>query len=198
KHILISDLKLSDKFKPIIWGKEFNQYSKNWGGQFINYDNDIIKTITLYDIKSKEGMKKQNRIDFALRTPDLFETPKILVRKTGDRFIATKDLDNFYFDTLVHGIYKTNDDYSLNYLLTILNSKSATFLYRLLHDIKGKVFAKISLDKLGAFPLPQSSNIEKKNLELLGSTMLELKPAFDTITTKFTHFFQSSYALQKL
>ena len=37
-------------------------------------------------ITSKKGMKKQNRIDFALRSPDIFETPKIFSEKNW-RFI---------------------------------------------------------------------------------------------------------------
>jgi predicted nucleic acid-binding protein len=197
KHILISDKKLTEKHKPIIWGKEFNQYSIQWGGQFINYDSEIINTITLADIKSKEGMKKQNRIDFALRTPDLFENEKLIVRKTGDKFIVAKDTDNLYFDTLVHGIYPIDEDYSLDYLLTILNSNTATILYRLLHDIKGKVFAKISLDKLGAFPLPNSSGNQKEILSTLGVNIQNLQPRLDSIQSSFINYFVSSYNLFK-
>ncbi|MCD8401939.1 Eco57I restriction-modification methylase domain-containing protein [Tenacibaculum finnmarkense] len=198
KNILISDECLSDNYKPIIWGKEFNKYSINWGGQFINYDNNITDGLTLDDIQSKEGMKKQNRIDFALRTPDLFENEKIMVRKTGDRFIATKDLNNFYFDTLVHGIYQINDDYNLDYLLTILNSNSATYLYRLLHDIKGKVFAKISLDKLGAFPLPKSNDSEKKLIESFGVKMSTIQPKLDSLLSKFQNYLKQKFQLEKL
>ncbi|MCG2462069.1 N-6 DNA methylase [Flavobacteriaceae bacterium F89] len=198
KHILISDVKLNDKYKPIIWGKEFNKYSIKWGGQFINYDINIEKTITLHDIKSKEGMKKQNRIDFALRTPDLFEIVKILVRKTGDKFIAAKDSNNLYFDTLVHGIYQIHKEFSLDYLLTILNSNSATFLYRLLHDIKGKVFAKISLDKLGAFPLPQTKKYERESLQSLGKIILDSQPQLDSISSNFSRYFTQKYKLKKI
>ena len=109
-------------------------------------------------------MNKQSRIDFALRTPDLFENKKIVIRKTGDSLIGCIDENNFYFDTLVHGIYLMNKESSLEALLAILNSKPATLFYRLLHDIKGKVFAKISLDNLGSFPLP--SNMQKYSKEL--------------------------------
>tara|TARA_R110002049_G_scaffold101964_3_gene247251 strand:+ start:11390 stop:14584 length:3195 start_codon:yes stop_codon:yes gene_type:complete len=198
KNILISDNCLTENHKPIVWGKEFNRYTINWGGQYINYDSNIAENLTLEDIQSKEGMKKQNRIDFALRTSDLFENEKIMVRKTGDRFIATKDSNNYYFDTLVHGIYQMDDDYSLDYLLTILNSNSATFLYRLLHDIKGKVFAKISLDKLGAFPLPKSNDLQKKSLESLGLKMLVIQPELDSLLIKFQKYLTSKFQLQKL
>jgi len=197
KHILISDAKISSKYKPIIWGKELTPNSIQWSGQFINYDYNIADSITLDDIKSKEGMKKQNRIDFALRSPELFEVEKIVVRKTGDRFIAAKDNENYYFDTLIHGIYENNEEYSLDFLLTILNSKVATILYRLLHDIKGKVFAKISLDKLGAFPLPKSDEKERNSISNLGLQLQTIQPELNSLVGRFVKYLVAKFQLIK-
>ncbi|MGE0084816.1 MAG: N-6 DNA methylase [Desulfococcaceae bacterium] len=172
KHILISDCYKDNKHKPIIWGKNINRYLIDWSGDYINYDEKLRDEISPEDIKSKQGMKKQQRIDFALRTPDIFETEKIVVRKTGDSLIASYDSMNYYFDTLIHGIYAKNKSHSLKWLLCILNSKPATYFYRLLHDIKGKVFAKISLDNLASYKIPkldidkQIPFIEKTNLML--------------------------------
>lgn len=157
KDVLISNSKQSNNHKPIIWGKDIQRYIIEWSGDYINYDENIGSKLTLDDVKSKEGMKKQNRIDFALRSPELFENKKIVVRKTGDKLIASLDLNNYYFDTLVHGIYEFPEGKSLEPLLAIINSKPATKFYRMLHDIQGKVFAKISLDNLSSFPIP---NIE--------------------------------------
>lgn len=164
KHILVSDNKESENHKPIIWGRDISRYHISWSGQYVNYDATISERITLDKIKSKEGMNKQARIDFALRTPELFENKKIVIRKTGDSLIGCIDTNNYYFDTLVHGIYLMNEGNSLEALLAILNSKPATLFYRLLHDIKGKVFAKISLDNLGSFPLPATMQKYSKEL----------------------------------
>ncbi len=157
KHILISDTKDSEKHKPIIWGKDITRYKIDWSGQYINYDDTIGNRINIKDIKSKEGMQTQTRIDFALRSPDMFNNRKIVIRKTGDSLIGSLDENQFYFDTLAHGIYERNNSYKLEVILPILNSKSATTFYRLLHDIKGKVFAKISLENLASFPIPYIS-----------------------------------------
>ncbi|WP_109853235.1 N-6 DNA methylase [Aquimarina sp. AU58] len=197
KHILVSDNKESDKHKPIIWGKEFNSYSSNWGGQYVNYDPNLADNLTLDDIKSKEGMKKQTRIDFALRTPDLFENTKLLVRKTGDRFVVTKDTENLYFDTLVHGIYQIDENYSLDFLLAVLNSKPATSFYRLLHDIKGKVFAKISLDKLGSFPLPEGTKELRNILSEKATNMLTTRAKINKKLSNFLQYLTSQFSIEK-
>jgi hypothetical protein len=164
KEILISDRKESERHKPIIWGKEISKYNIKWGGDYVHYDETIRDRISIDDIKSKDGMNKQNRIDFALRSPELFEKKKLVVRKTGDSLICCVDEDNYYFDTLVHGIYRLNDKFDEEYLLAILNSNPATLFYRLLHDIKGKVFAKISLTNLGSFPIPEGELSERREL----------------------------------
>lgn len=144
--------------KRIIWGKDIKRYGISWDGDYIIYDKHIADDLTLDDVQTKKGMKKQSKIDFALRDSLMFEVEKLVVRKTGDRLIASYDNDNFYFDTLVHGIYKKNPDYELKYLLAILNSIPATYFYRCLHDIKGKVFAKIGLNDLANFPIPMITN----------------------------------------
>lgn len=198
KHILISDTKETENHKPIIWGKEFSNYLINWGGQYVNYNSNIGEKLTIADVKGKEGMNKQTKIDFALRTADLFETKKLIVRKTGDRFVVAKDEGNLYFDTLVHGIYQNSEEFKLDYLLAILNSKPATYIYRILHDIKGKVFAKISLDKLAAFPLPNPSIEIKNKIELFAVNLTSYLSELNKIKNKFSNYFSGQYQLEKL
>ena len=161
--------------RKIIWGKDIKPYFIQWEGDYIIYDEHIADNLTLDDVQTKKGMNKQTKIDFALRDRSLFETEKIVIRKTGDRLICSYDNNNYYFDTLVHGIYQCNDEYSLKYILAIFNSKPATYFYRCLHDIKGKVFAKISLDDLSNFPIPAITETNKttvKTIEDLADEML--------------------------
>lgn len=198
KNVLISNEKLSDKHKPIIWGKDISRYNIVWSKDYINYDEKISEKITLADIKSKEGMKKQNKIDFALRSPDLFETKKIVVRKTGDSLICCIDEEHYYFDTLIHGIYEKNSDFSLEYLLSIINSRPATIFYRLLHDIKGKVFAKISLDNLSSFPIPNGTLTQKKYLhEKVLILSKNIKELFE-LKSEFNFYLKSKFCLDNL
>ncbi|MFZ4401968.1 MAG: Eco57I restriction-modification methylase domain-containing protein, partial [Bacteroidales bacterium] len=198
KHILISDFKETEHHKPIIWGKDISRYNISWSGQFINYNESLGSKISLEDVKSKEGMNKQNRIDFALRSPELFESKKIVIRKTGDSLIGSLDENNFYFDTLVHGIYEKDHLFSLEFLLCILNSKPATNFYRLLHDIKGKVFAKISLDNLSSFPLPDCTSSQKEVLIEIAKTLLIVIKTLQQLSQKFQRTIQRKFNLEDL
>jgi len=198
KHILISNNKESEKHKPIIWGRDITRYNINWSGQYVNYDVSVIDRISIEDIKSKDGMNKQSKIDFALRSPDLFENRKIVVRKTGDSLIGCLDLENYYFDTLVHGIYLSNKQFSLEYLLAVISSKPATIFYRLLHDIKGKVFAKISLDNLSSFPLPEGNSVINELLEEKAMFLLSMSKELQKTAQKFQRNIQREFNLEKL
>ena len=174
--------------RKIIWGKEIRRYGIQWGGDYILYDEHIADNLTLDDIQSKKGMKKQTRIDFALRERTLFETEKVVIRKTGDSLICSYDNNNYYFDTLVHGIYQCNVAYSLKYILAIFNSRPATYFYRCLHDIKGKVFAKISLDDLSNFPIPPITDANKlvvEKMEALANKMLSLNKELQEKRSRF-------------
>lgn len=176
---------INDKTKKIIWGKEIRKYNISWGGDYVIYDEHIADNLTLDDLQSKKGMNKQTKIDFALRDMSLFEVEKLVIRKTGDSLIASYDNRNYYFDTLVHGIYQKEQSYDLKFLLAILNSKPATFFYRTLHDIKGKVFAKISLDDLSSFPVPDISLESQQPFIALADKMLSLHQQLQEKRSKF-------------
>lgn len=196
KHILISSSKETDLHKPIIWGKEISRYNISWGGEYVNYDDRIGSKIGIDDVKSKQGMNKQTRIDFALRSPDLFENKKIVVRKTGDSLICCLDNNNFYFDTLVHGIYQKEKIYTLEPLLAILNSSSATKFYRLLHDIKGKVFAKISLNNLSLFPIPEEITSNRRVLGENAKLLLQRNDNLHKLGKNFLILLKGKYNLE--
>jgi len=83
-------------------------------------------------------------------------------------------------------------------LLVVLNSKPATLFYRLLHDIKGKVFAKISLDNLGTFPIP--ANIKDYAIDLserANSTHMKTSAYLDGNST-FLNFLSNKFELSKI
>lgn len=86
-----------------------------------------------------------------------YETPKIAVRETGSRIIATLDLESRYFLSSLYAVYfKTaNSEDHLLFLLGILNSKLATFVIRkIAYELTKGAFTKVRTNQLARLPIP--------------------------------------------
>ena len=85
-----------------------------------------------------------------------YETPKIIVRETGNRIIATIDLENRYLLSSLYSIYPKdkNEKLSLLYLLGILNSSLATFVAKIIAlELTTGAFTKFRTNQLGRIPI---------------------------------------------
>ena len=94
-----------------------------------------------------------------------YETPKIAIRETGNRIIATLDLENRYFLSSIYAIYpKENFDIPfLKYLLAIINSSFSTFYIRkIAFDLTEGAFTKVRTNQLGRLPLVITSKEDQK------------------------------------
>jgi hypothetical protein len=154
RHILFASEKLTEKHQKLLLGKDIKHYSINWSGTWVNYDTNLKNTLTVNDIKSKNGMNAQNKVDFALRKKEIFCGEKILIRKTSDSIIASYDTDSYYFDSLAYGVQvKSSVDISILYILGLLNSNFINWFHDNLSNNKGKIFAKVLKENLDKLPI---------------------------------------------
>lgn len=157
--------KLDDPWKKTLRGKGIGRYS-------------IIED----DIYLKYG-------DFLARNwknKTFYETPKIAIRETGNRIIATLDTDSRYFLSSVYAIYPKEkiDTGYLKCLLGILNSNFATFYIRkIAFDLTEGAFTKVRTNQLGRLPIPDISKDNQQPLIQKVDQILSLKkekPQADT------------------
>lgn len=80
----------------------------------------------------------------------------------------------------------------------MINSKPATNIYRILHDIKGKVFAKISLDNLSFFPIPKCIENDRNLLGSFGINQVKLKNELKNSSEKFQRTILRKFNLTEL
>jgi type I restriction-modification system DNA methylase subunit len=81
-------------------------------------------------------------------------TPKIMLRQTADRLIATIDYQGVWFGRSVIAILlKPHSNYDAKYFLGILNSRYFEYLYNNLTQEAGRVFAQVKLAKLKQLPI---------------------------------------------
>jgi hypothetical protein len=147
-NILLSQKQKTSNYLKILEGKDISRYHIRWNGNWINYDPSLKKTIKLTDLKTK-----QNKIDFALRNPEIFSNPKIVIRQTGDRIIACFDKEGYITRHSTHCILLTSLEVSLLYINGLLNSKLMDFYYQNLVNEQGKAFAEVKAIYVKALPI---------------------------------------------
>jgi type I restriction-modification system DNA methylase subunit len=138
----LSDTKLSDKYLSVVRGKDFTKYSQPKPVIYVLFDKDRLWSNT---DESKLQVK-----------------PKILIRQTSDKIIATLDTKGRLVMDTVHIIYGSVID--LKVLLAIINSKLFNFLHGLFVPEKGKAFAEVKIANLGKIPVPKNISSEDKTL----------------------------------
>jgi type I restriction-modification system DNA methylase subunit len=119
--------------KKVITGSDFNRYSLFWNNQYL-----------IYDEKALHRPRKHQ----------IFECDeKILIRQTGSYPISTYDNNQYYtLDTVHNGILR-DTNYSIKYLITLLNSSLFRFLYTNSINEEGKVFAQVKIIYLNPLPI---------------------------------------------
>lgn len=116
RNKLITDKTTSKNSKMLVSGRECRRYELEWAGKFIDYNPKLIE---------KEKGEYGN-----LCSPEYFEKPKILLRDIAKRVEATFDDMKYYsVNTLYSVQFKNETDYSLKYLLGVLNSKLISYYF---------------------------------------------------------------------
>jgi len=138
----ISDKKDSKKHLPIIRGKDFFKYSPVFQTHYIYFDKNKLWS-----------NHNEDRLSVC---------PKIIIRQTSDRIIATLDNTGFYPMDTVHMIYESPID--LKVVLSIINSKVFNFYHKSLVPETGKVFAEVKIANLKKIQFPKSINDDKSNM----------------------------------
>ena len=191
RHILFAETKKTSKHKKLVLGRDIQKYHLSWSGTWVHYDPALKSEIKLTDIKSKPGMTAQTKVDFALRNPEIYSPPNILVRKTADHIVACYDDTGYYFDSLAYGIQarKSTTENPL-FLIGLLNSKYLNRVHDQLSQNKDKVFAKVLAENLKKMPLPildfsnSTDRIRHDKLVGLVEKMLTLTPKLREATSE--------------
>ena len=107
-------------------------------------------------IEKREYLKYGDWLARNWQNKSFYETPKIAIRETGNRIIATLDLEFRYFLSSLYAIYPklADEQLFLEYLLGILNSKIATFVAKVIAlDLTDGAFTKFRTNQLARIPI---------------------------------------------
>lgn len=109
------------------------------------------------------------------RRPEVFEQEKLIVRETGDRIIATYDDNHHYALSTLYSMNLIDKNFSLKYLLGLLNSKVFHFLMTLIAFDKTKgAFTKTRIFHYYKLPI-KSKGVNQKPFISIVDKILEAK-----------------------
>ena len=188
----LSEIKLDDRYKPVIRGRDFYKYTQLKNKIFVLFDPEQLWSNTNEDMYLVEE--------------------KLIFRQTSDHLVVTLDTNkNFTMDT-THLLFDKSNKFSHKYLLVVLNSKLLNFLYQIIVPEIGKTFSEVKGVNLKKLPVKeialenQQLYIEKANILLeLNKKIQEKKEKFisriqnnlevNKITNKLSVFYDNDFSI---
>jgi type I restriction-modification system DNA methylase subunit len=150
-------------YVPLIKGRNIFPFSLKWTNDYIDYS------------KSAE-QKYPNQ---ALRKPENFTEPKILMRQTAENLIAVFDTKGFYSMQSTYSLTsKKGNDVSLKYIAAILNSSLMRDYYSTKFKKDKSVFPQIRAYDLKELPIKLGSKSQIAEVEKIYDSLCKIKPDF--------------------
>jgi hypothetical protein len=173
----ISNIKENDKYVKILRGRDIGKYSYEFSSNFLFFDKEQLWSNT----------DEEN-----------FLTEKIISRQTSDCLIAAYDDENFFTLDSTHVHTLVDKKISLKYLLALFNSKFLNYLYKLMVQEEGRVFAQVKTVVIKELPIRYvSSEVQKPFIELV-EKILNLKSKNNATTELENKIDQLVYKLYDL
>lgn len=158
----ITEYPFSEDYKPILRGKDVRRYAKLDPHLFIKYGKHLA----------------------CPRSRDIFEQPKILIREAGSEITATYDDQNFYIMSSLYNAILIDKDYSLKYILGLLNSKLFQYImYKMTFEKTKGAFTKAKIYHYYELPVKICDLSQQKVIIDCVDRVLttkELSPSADT------------------
>jgi REP element-mobilizing transposase RayT/type I restriction-modification system DNA methylase subunit len=168
----------SDLTEKIVTGSDFNRYKLSTTNQLIVYDTKLLHRP---------------------RKREIFEaSEKILLRQTGSYPICMYDNQQFFTLDTVHNGLLLDNNYSLKFLMTLLNSKFLRFLYESQINEDGKVFAQVKIIYIDPLPIPKTFLENQQPLIEKADLMLSLNKNLQEQSQKFQRTIQRKFELTEL
>ena len=176
--------KFDESFFPMYTGNDIDRYYLNWNG--------------LFCCRDKEKIMSYGATDIRLRDESIFCKEKILLRKTGNRIISTIDYKNRYYEQSLFSFSLISKNYNLKFILAILNSKIANFLFNNNPFSKKDTFPQIRLHWLKDFPIISTTPDNQLRFIQAVDLMLNLNSDLKNKSDNFINRLKSNFNIKKI
>jgi type I restriction-modification system DNA methylase subunit len=170
-----SDFKKDETYKPELQGVDVERYNIQWTGKtFISYGEWLA----------------------APRQPKFFNSPRVLIREiVNQKLNCVYTEDEFYNTPSIINIIQKDKNYSLLYLLAILNSSFMVWYhYQTSPKAKKGLFPKILVNDVRNLPISKATLIEQQSLINKAQKMIDLNKEIYEKNQKALEILASKYA----
>lgn len=148
-----------DGWKSLYRGTDVTRFTLNPPSEFVNYGPWLA----------------------APRSGEMFDSPKLLMRRTDDRLMCAIEQDSAICVNSCHAIKHKTDispQYSYEFLMAILNSRLTQYYFKLSNpQMQGKVFAEIKVVYVEHLPIPNATPEQQATIVTLVDQILAAKKA---------------------
>lgn len=133
--------------------------------------------------------KKENITGRTTDKTKLGAKPKILLRKTGDRIIATYDESGIFPEQSLYFLFNKNTELDVKFILGVLNSRLLTFYFRIKALTNKESIAQVKKVDLDQLPIPllelsnPSSKARHDEMVSLVERMLDYRKRLPAVNT---------------
>jgi type I restriction-modification system DNA methylase subunit len=177
KNDFISKSILTEKYKKLLEAPELFRYGFKWAGNYINYDKEVLHRP---------------------RKEETFLSDKIMIQRVSSRLICSFDNEQFYTFNSVNNLIIKKNNFSLKYLITILNSKIIDYFYRRNYSLDASYTITVTKQNLDSIPIPNLSMIAQNTFIEKADLILSLNKELQEISTKFQRTLQRKFELDIL
>jgi len=119
----------------------------------------------------------------------------IILRQTADSIIAHLDTSKSINLNNVYNIGKKDCNYSLKYIIGILNSRLMNRIYQNIAQEKGKLFAEVKKVYLSKLPIKNASKVEQSGIEQLVDAIIDKNNKLTLNVLKFAKFAAGEFSI---
>ncbi len=160
--LYISEYRIDNNYQPILRGKDIKKYTIINPHLYLYYGRHLA----------------------CPRSKEIFEQPKILIREAGAEITATYDDSNYFIMSSLYNAILINKEFSLKYILGLLNSKLFQYLmYKLTFEKTKGAFTKAKIYHYYELPVKICADSEQEPIINKVNAILSVKysnPSADT------------------
>ena len=177
KNSFISKEKETPDYKKLLESPELFRYGFKWEGNYINYDRELLHRP---------------------RKEDTFLSEKILLQRVSSRLICCFDNEQYYTFNSVNNLILINNDYSLKYILSLLNSKLIDYFYRKNYSLDAGFTITVTKENLNSIPIPKVNQFNQKPFIEKTDLIISLNKELNNISQKFQRTLQRNFEIDTL